>query len=121
MKILLIISAVFGLLGVALGAFGAHALKEVLSGYGKTIWEKAVFYQMIHTLAIFIVVIAQNWKEELNLLPTGWGFLIGIVLFSGSLYILALTDIKMLGVLTPFGGIAFIFGWGWLIWQFSKM
>ncbi len=105
------IAALAGLLAVALGAFGAHGLKEVLARYQTAgIWEKAVFYQFIHAVMLFILAGRQP-------LPIGpwWCFLIGIVIFSGSLYLLAVTNLKWLGAITPIGGISFIAGWLWLL------
>jgi uncharacterized membrane protein YgdD (TMEM256/DUF423 family) len=104
-------AALFGFLAVALGAFGAHGLKDLLNQNGTAlIWEKAVFYHFIHTVMLF--VLAQQ-----NPIRTGpWlSFLVGIVLFSGSLYLLAVTNIKVLGAITPFGGVSFIIGWLWLV------
>src|SRR5215475_8883531 len=104
------IAAVFGLLGVILGAFGAHGLKEVLArNETATIWEKAVFYHLVHAVMLFIL----GGRVPL---PSGpWlSFLAGIVLFSGSLYLLALTKIHWLGAITPFGGLSFLVGWLWL-------
>ena len=104
------IAAAMGFLAVALGAFGAHGLKDVLNQNGTApIWEKAVFYHFIHAVMLF--VLAQRSPVR-----TGpWlSFLLGIVLFSGSLYVLALSNIKALGAITPFGGISFIVGWLWL-------
>jgi uncharacterized membrane protein YgdD (TMEM256/DUF423 family) len=103
-------AALLGFLAVALGAFGAHGLKDILTRNGTAaIWEKAVFYHFIHAVMLFIL--AQ--RAPLRVGPS-LSFLIGIVLFSGSLYILALTNIKTLGAITPFGGISFIVGWLWL-------
>jgi uncharacterized membrane protein YgdD (TMEM256/DUF423 family) len=104
------IAAVLGFLAVALGAFGAHGLKEILTrNETGSIWEKAVFYHFIHTVMMFVLA---------NRQPLHWGqwfcFLFGIVLFSGSLYVLALTNARWLGAITPFGGIAFLAGWLWL-------
>lgn len=113
-KAFFIATAVLGFLGVALGAFGAHGLKEILADYGEEIWQKAVFYQMVHVLAILFVIILKFIKPELNVTPVLWGFFVGILLFSGSLYILALTNIKILGAITPIGGVAFLFAWIWL-------
>jgi len=72
--------------------------------------KKAVLYQMFHSCALLAVGILQNLLKEANLSPAGWGFLVGIVLFSGSLYLLAITGAKWLGAITPFGGIVFLFG-----------
>jgi uncharacterized membrane protein YgdD (TMEM256/DUF423 family) len=105
------VAALFGVLAVGLGAFGAHGLKDVLTRNGTvSIWEKAVFYHFIHAVMLF--VLAQ--RSSLQLGP--WvAFLIGIVIFSGSLYVLALTNIRVLGAITPIGGISFIVGWLWLV------
>ena len=104
------LAALMGLLAVALGAFGAHGLKEILARHETAaIWEKAVFYHFIHTVMLF--VLAQ--REPV---PRGpWlSFLLGILIFSGSLYLLAVTNARWLGAITPFGGVSFIVGWVWL-------
>ncbi len=110
----LLIAALLGFLTVALGAFGAHALKGALASYGRDIYEKAVLYQMFHTVALLIVGMLQRQNESLALAPVGWLFLAGMILFCGSLYVLAITGIKWLGAITPFGGLAFLLGWLWL-------
>jgi uncharacterized membrane protein YgdD (TMEM256/DUF423 family) len=104
------IASLVGFLAVALGAFGAHSLKDLLASNGTaSIWEKAVFYHFIHAVMLF--VLAQ--RPSLQVGP--WvSFLIGIVIFSGSLYLLAVTNVRILGAITPFGGISFIVGWVWL-------
>jgi uncharacterized membrane protein YgdD (TMEM256/DUF423 family) len=104
------IAAIIGALAVAFGAFGAHGLKDVLErNQTAAIWEKAVFYHFIHAVMLF--VLAQ--RTPLRLGP--WlSFLAGIVLFSGSLYLLAVTNLRWLGAITPFGGLSFIVGWLWL-------
>ena len=96
---------------VFLGAFGAHALKEQLSAYGQSVYDKAIFYQMFHSLAILFVSILQYSISDLDLSICIWLFFLGIILFSGSLYILALTNIKWLGAITPIGGTLFIVSW----------
>ena len=104
------IAALMGLLAVVLGAFGAHALKGILEGnHTVAVWEKAVFYHFIH--AVVLCVLAQ--REPV---PRGpfVSFLAGIVIFSGSLYLLALTSTKGFGAVTPLGGVSFLVGWGWL-------
>jgi uncharacterized membrane protein YgdD (TMEM256/DUF423 family) len=116
----LISAGIFGFLSVALGAFGAHSLKNTLDDYGRSIYEKAVLYQMFHTMALFVVGLIELFNKEISLSAAGWGFLVGIVLFSGSLYLLAVTGIKWLGAITPFGGVAFLLGWFWLVWTLSK-
>jgi len=107
------VSAVIGFLGVGLGAFGAHSLKGLLASHGTTaVWEKAVLYHFVHT--VMLVILATRTP-----LSTGpwWSFLIGIALFSGSLYVLAVTGLTWLGAITPLGGISFLVGWGWLACQ----
>jgi uncharacterized membrane protein YgdD (TMEM256/DUF423 family) len=104
------VAAVSGFLAVALGAFGAHGLKEVLTRYGTTaIWEKAVLYHFIHAVMLYLLATRTT-------VPTGpWcSFLIGILVFSGSLYLLAATNTRWLGAITPIGGVSFLVGWLWL-------
>jgi|SRR6266850_4232405 len=111
----LLIGAVLGFLGVALGAFGAHALKSRLSPEMLTVFETGVRYQMYHTLAVLIVAAAIGHIGNTRLLAfAGWSFLAGILLFSGSLYALALTSVGILGAVTPFGGLLFLIGWACL-------
>jgi uncharacterized membrane protein YgdD (TMEM256/DUF423 family) len=113
-------AGIFGFLSVALGAFGAHSLKNVLDDYGRSIYEKAVLYQMFHTAALFAVGGIQHFDKETSYSMAGWGFFIGIILFSGTLYLLAITGIKWFGAITPIGGVAFLFGWFWLVWSIIK-
>ncbi len=105
------IAGVLGFLAVALGAFGAHGLKDLLAQNGTAaIWEKAVLYHFVHAVMLFLIA---------NRTPVQNGpwlsFLVGIVLFSGSLYLLAVTNLKWLGAITPFGGLSFLLGWAWLV------
>lgn len=103
-------AAALGFLAVALGAFGAHGLKPVLEQNGTlAVWETAVFYHFVHTVMLFI---AAGRKPPVT--GAWWSFLAGIVIFSGSLYLLAVTDAKWLGALTPLGGVSFLIGWAWL-------
>ena len=120
-KVWLILAAIFGFLSVGLGAFGAHSLKNVLDAYGKSIYEKALLYQMFHAFALFAVGLLQHLFKEISFFPAGCGFLAGILLFSGSLYALAVTGTKWLGTITPIGGLAFLFGWAWLVFAISKV
>jgi uncharacterized membrane protein YgdD (TMEM256/DUF423 family) len=120
-KIWLFSAALFGFLSVALGAFGAHSLKNILDEYGKSVYEKAVLYQMFHSMALFAVGVLQHLFKGISFSPAGFGFLIGILLFSGSLYVLAITGVKWLGAITPIGGLAFLFGWAWLIFGISRI
>ncbi len=117
----LILGTFFSLSTVVLGAFGAHALKEQLNEYGQSIYDKAVFYQMFHAIGIFIVTIIGNYYSSFNISIIVWAFVLGILLFSGSLYILAVTKIKWLGMITPLGGTFFIIGWGMLIYKLLKI
>ncbi len=119
-KFWFISTAIFGFLSVALGAFGAHILKNTIDDYGKSIYEKAVLYQMFHTMALFAVGVMQHFNKETSFSVAGWGFFAGIILFSGSLYLLATTGIKWFGAITPIGGVAFLFGWFWLVVSIIK-
>ncbi len=119
-KFWLVLAAVSGLLTVALGAFGAHSLKHLLDDYGRSIYEKAVTYQMFHTVGLFVVGLLQLHSERKSFSMAGWGFFTGILLFSGSLYLMAITGMKWLGAITPVGGMAFLFGWAWLVFAVLK-
>ena len=116
----LVIGAISGCLVVILGAFGAHGLKDILDEYGKSIYEKAVLYHMFHTVAILILGLIEKIQPELQLSLAGWAFIFGIILFSGSLYVLAVTGIKSLGMITPIGGVFFIIGWVLLFLKVKK-
>ncbi|GGA52475.1 DUF423 domain-containing protein [Paenibacillus physcomitrellae] len=106
------IGAVLGLLAVAIGAFGAHALKEVLDEEARQVYETGVQYQMYHALALILVaILAHIWGESASLRWAARLFLIGIILFSGSLYVLSISGVKVLGAVTPLGGVAFIAAW----------
>ena len=111
----LLIGAVVGFIGVGLGAFGAHGLRGRLSPESLNVFETGVRYQMYHAFAILIVAIALARFDGWILRTAGWLFTLGIVLFSGSLYLLALTGTTMFGAITPIGGLAFLVGWGCLI------
>ena len=105
------VAAAAGFLAVGLGAFGAHGLKTVLAQKGTaSIWETAVFYHFIHAVMLFVLA-------ERKTLAVGpwWCFLAGIVIFSGSLYLLAVTGVPWLGAITPVGGVSFLAGWLWLL------
>ena len=109
------LGAAFGLLGVALGAFGAHGLKGTLSPDMLANFETGVRYQMYHAVGLLAVAWAlTRWPGGLTT-AAGWLFVIGILIFSGSLYILSVTGIRWLGAITPIGGVALIAGWGCLI------
>lgn len=115
-RIFLTIAPVLAGLSVALGAFGAHALKERLSSRALEIFETGARYQMYHALALLLVAVLLQQLEAGQTLLTvaGSAFLVGIMLFCGSLYALSLTGIKWLGAVAPLGGLAFMVGWGCL-------
>ena len=110
-----ILASILSGLAVALGAFGAHALKARLSPDMLQIFETGVRYHFYHALALGLVVVAMQYWPKTNL-PTiaGWLFVVGIVIFSGSLYILSTTGVRWWGAITPIGGVAFIAGWACL-------
>jgi uncharacterized membrane protein YgdD (TMEM256/DUF423 family) len=106
------LGSISGGLAVALGAFGAHALKDRLAAGLLANFETGVRYQMVHALALLAVAWAvSRWTSTWLPLAAGWLFVAGTVLFSGSLYLLALTGVRWLGAITPFGGVAFVGGW----------
>ena len=105
------IAAVLCFLAVALGAFGAHGLRSTLEAHGMLdVWNKAVFYHFIHAIALLALALYGTINRGGCLL-----LLIGILLFSGSLYLLALTNLGWLGPITPLGGLCFLAGWAWLV------
>ena len=105
------IAGVLGALGVMLGAFGAHGLESVLSASALSTWETAVLYQLLHALLLVQVGTMDRNHHSRALQFAGFSLLSGIVLFSGSLYVLALGGPRWLGPITPIGGVAFILGW----------
>lgn len=113
-QIFLSLAAILGGLSVAAGAFASHALRERISERSLEIFETGARYQMYHALALLVVALLLNRIESPppSLLASGWLFVIGIAIFSGSLYALSLSGIKYLGAITPLGGAAFIAGWG---------
>src|SRR5215467_15912918 len=111
----LLIGAAAGFLGVTFGAFGAHALRSRLSPEMLAVFETGVRYQMYHAFAVLIVAAGIGHIGTARLLVmAGWFFFAGVVLFSGSLYVLALTSATTLGIVTPFGGLLFLIGWACL-------
>jgi uncharacterized membrane protein YgdD (TMEM256/DUF423 family) len=113
-KTFLLIGAVAGFLAVAFGAFGAHALRARLSPEMLAVFETGARYQMYHALAIVLVALILGRLDGWLVRTAGWMFTAGIVLFSGSLYALALTGVTTFGAVTPLGGLAFLVGWGLL-------
>jgi uncharacterized membrane protein YgdD (TMEM256/DUF423 family) len=131
METFLVLGAAFGFLGVALGAFGSHALGAKLPPEGIATFETGIRYQMWHALALFLIVLVDAWEPMSGgpafyvlserdgaplLFAAGWSFAAGIVLFSGSFYALAVTGRRTWGaVITPFGGAALLLGWATLL------
>lgn len=106
------LAAVLGGLAVAIGAFGAHGLEAILMEHGRVdTFETAVKYHFYHTLAIFLTGILMSVRDQKMYKYSANAFLVGIMIFSGSLYTLSLTNLSWLGAVTPFGGLAFIIGW----------
>ncbi|GIN86442.1 UPF0382 membrane protein YwdK [Heyndrickxia sporothermodurans] len=116
MKTFIIIGAINAFLSVALGAFGAHGLEGKLEPKYLEIWKTGVNYQMFHALGLLAIgIIAGNIQGSSLMSWSGWLMFIGIILFSGSLYILSLTKVGILGAITPLGGVAFLVAWVLLI------
>ena len=119
-KSFFLLGTIFSFLGVAFGAFGAHALKQRLTPEALQTFEVGVRYQMYHAFALFAVAwVIQSWNIG-SAAAAGWWFTAGIILFSGSLYTLALTGATWFGFVTPLGGICFLLGWtllGWHVWK----
>lgn len=120
-RIALAASGALGFLGVALGAFGAHALRSRLESLPDAArrmewWETPARYQLGHALAIGLVALLLARADAPSARVAGGAFVIGVFLFSGSLYAMTLTGVRALGVITPFGGLAFLVGWGALTW-----
>lgn len=112
-RIFFIIGSVLGGIAVATGAFGAHGLRNLVQSGDLGTWETAAQYQMYHALALLAVGFSiETWPEAAKFFITGgWFFIAGVLLFSGSLYIMVLTGIKQLGAITPIGGVLFVIGW----------
>jgi uncharacterized membrane protein YgdD (TMEM256/DUF423 family) len=119
-RLFILIGALMGFLGVALGAFGAHGLRARLGPEMLAVFETGVRYQMYHALGLIAVAWATTRWPENKLNGAGWAFIIGIVIFSGSLYLLSLTGVRWFGAITPIGGIAFLIGWAILIWSIGR-
>ena len=112
MSILLFrIAAALCFLAVALGAFGAHAFRSIIESHGMIeVWNKAVFYHFVHAIALLVLALLAPSNRG-----AWWALFAGLFLFSGSLYIMALTNLRWLGAITPLGGLCFLGGWAWLI------
>ena len=114
-KTFLLVGALAAFLAVALGAFGAHGLRNRLSPEMLGVFETAVRYQMYHALALLLVSLMMGATGGWAIRAAGWAFTAGIVLFSGSLYLLAITGTSTFGAITPIGGLAFLVGWACVI------
>jgi uncharacterized membrane protein YgdD (TMEM256/DUF423 family) len=116
------IGAMFLALAVGLGAFGAHGLRDRLDPYDMGVYEKAVFYHFVHALGLVIVpVLAKSGlMSSAGASQICWLLASGVLLFSGSLYVLVLTGVRTLGAVTPFGGVALIAAWGILAWHLAS-
>ncbi len=120
-KFFLVAAALLGCVSVALGAFGAHALKEKFGPEQLARFETAVRYQFYHVFALLgVSLLARAWPE-LNFAPAGWAFLAGVVVFSGTLYLIDLTGVRMFGAITPIGGVLLLAGWALLAWEAGKI
>ncbi len=115
-RIFLTIAGVFGLLAVAGGAFGAHALRERITPESLAVFETGARYHMYHALALAIVGLLLGRLSIPQLVWSGWLFVIGTTIFSGSLYLLAVTGTRWWGAITPLGGVALLAGWGSFVW-----
>jgi uncharacterized membrane protein YgdD (TMEM256/DUF423 family) len=120
-RIFFILGTLLGALSVALGAFGAHALRDRIEAGLLANYQTGVSYMFYHALALFVVVLAlTRWPGSNQPVWAGWLFVVGIVFFSGSLFLMAFTGQRWLGAVTPIGGVAFIAGWlllAWGAWQ----
>jgi uncharacterized membrane protein YgdD (TMEM256/DUF423 family) len=112
--------AIAAFIGAVFGAFGSHYLRTILTSEMLNIFEIGVRYQMYHALGLIAVAWATARWPDAKLHRAGWCFIAGIVLFSGSLYILSLTGMRDLGVITPIGGLAFLAGWAILVWSVNR-
>lgn len=111
-RFFLLAAAISGFLSVALGAFAAHGLRNILESGLLQTFQTGVEYQFMHTLALFGIALLPSQSRSSNI--AGWSFIVGLFLFSGSLYLLALTKFKAFGMITPVGGVCFLTGWFFL-------
>lgn len=121
MKTFIVIGALAMALGVILGAFGAHGLKSKLTPDLLAVYHTGVEYHLYHALGLILLgILIHQFPQMAGLRTGGWLLLAGIVIFSGSLYVLAITGIRWLGAITPIGGAAFIAGWVWIGWSLMR-
>ncbi|MGH2461842.1 MAG: DUF423 domain-containing protein [Chloroflexota bacterium] len=115
-KLFFALGSLFAFLAVALGAFGAHSLQGTFAAGMAEVYETGVRYQFYHALGLFAVAYAIGRWKDAPVSLAGWLFVVGIILFSGSLYLLSITGTRWLGAITPLGGLAFLAGWAILGW-----
>lgn len=121
MKTFIVIGAVAMALGVVLGAFGAHGLKARLTPDLLAVYQTGVEYHLYHALGLILVgILVVQFPHISGLKVGGWLLLAGILVFSGSLYVLAISGVRWLGAVTPIGGLAFIAGWVWIAWSLVR-
>jgi uncharacterized membrane protein YgdD (TMEM256/DUF423 family) len=114
-KTFIILGAINAGLAVILGAFGAHGLENKLSKRMMEVYQTGVQYHFYHALGLILVGLIADKINNPQIAWSGWSMFVGIILFSGSLYVLSLTEVSKLGIITPFGGVAFIIGWVFLV------
>lgn len=114
-----ILAAIGGLLAVAFGAFGAHALRASLSPHLLDVWQTAVSYQIYHSLALLVLALLPAAAGVL-FIRAGWLMVAGTIIFSGTLYGRVLLDMPVLGMITPLGGVLLLAGWATLVWAFAR-
>ena len=110
----MIVGALFGFFAVAIGAFGAHALRDSMSEYGHAVFQTGWHYHMAHTLVLLIIPLIGFSEQQTKILIAL--FATGILIFSGTLYILGITEMRWLGAITPIGGTLLLIGWGYLVY-----
>ena len=116
-RLFFVLCSLLGGLGVAIGAFGAHAMRGRITEDLLANYETGVRYHFYHALALFAVVVAiQRWPSSTLPVVAGWLFIVGVIIFSGSLYLMAFTGLRWLGAITPIGGVALIAAWVCLFW-----
>ena len=119
-KMFLSFGAGFAFVAVAIGAFGAHGLQDILDARAREILETGVRYQMYHALALLLVGLLLTRGAVGGLVAAGWAFTAGILLFSGSLLLLSLAGLRWMGAVAPLGGVAFLLGWALLVWSILR-
>ncbi|WP_293267542.1 DUF423 domain-containing protein [Neptunomonas sp.] len=120
-RLCLIVASMSGAIAVMIGAFTAHALKDILTSKLMAVMQTGVQYQFYHSLALLLVGLLLQQRSTALLKLSAMSFFAGIVLFCGSLYLLAFSGVHWLGIVTPVGGLAFIVGWLMLVWNFITM